>query len=231
MGLGVAYAEPPRVIVGVAGDVRESSLDQPAGWTVFIPRAQVPGSLTADINRLVGTSWAVRTELPPAQLAEAVRRTILGIDPLQPISNIRTMKQMMSMTVDRQRFTFVLMTIFAALGVLLAAVGIYGVISYIVAQRTHEVGIRMALGATPRDVLRMVLGEGVKMTLVGVAIGLLAVFGVTRLMANMLFGVSPHDPLTLVGVASLLILVAVAACYIPAHRATKVDPIVALRHE
>jgi ABC-type antimicrobial peptide transport system permease subunit len=107
----------------------------------------------------------------------------------------------------------------------------HGVISYIVAQGTHEVSIRMALGATPRDVLCMVLGEGVKMTLVGVAIGLVAVFGVTRLMASMLFGVSPHDPLTLFGGTSLLILVSVAACYIPARRATEVDPMVALRHE
>jgi putative ABC transport system permease protein len=231
VGLGVAYTEPPRVIVGVAGDVRESSLDQPAGWTVFIPRAQVPSSLTADINRLVGTSWAVRTGLPPAQLAEAVRRTILGIDPLQPISNIRTMEQMMSMTVDRQRFTWVLMTIFAALGMVLAAVGIYGVISYIVAQRTHEVGIRMALGAERSDVLKMIIRKGLSPALVGIVIGVAGALALARFLSSMLYGVSPSDPLTFGGVAVTLLAIALLACYIPARRATLIDPMVALRHE
>jgi putative ABC transport system permease protein len=113
----------------------------------------------------------------------------------------------------------------------MSCVGIYGVISYLASQRTHEIGVRMALGAERRDVLRMVLGEGVRMTVVGVAIGLAAALALTRLMANMLFGISAHDPFTLSAVASLLVLVALAACYIPARRATKVDPMVALRYE
>jgi ABC-type antimicrobial peptide transport system permease subunit len=130
-----------------------------------------------------------------------------------------------------RRFSMVLLGIFAALALVMSCVGIYGVISYLTGQRTHEIGIRMALGAERRDVLRMVLGEGAKMALVGVAIGLVAAFGLTRLMATMLFGVSAHDPLSFAGVAGVLILVALAACYIPAHRAMKVDPTVALRYE
>jgi len=145
--------------------------------------------------------------------------------------NIESMDNIISGSLAARRFSMILLGIFAALALIMSCVGIYGVIAYLSSQRTHEIGIRMALGAERREVLRMVLGEGVKLALVGVGIGLVAAFGLTRLMANMLFGVSAHDPLSFAGVASLLILVALAACYIPARRATKVDPIVALRYE
>jgi ABC-type antimicrobial peptide transport system permease subunit len=149
----------------------------------------------------------------------------------QAMYNIRTMEEIISESLAARRFSMILLGIFAALALLMACVGIYGVISYLASQRTHEIGVRMALGAERRDVLRMVLGEGAKMAFLGVTIGLAAAWGLTHLMANMLFGVSIHDPVTFAGVASLLILVALAACYIPARRATKVDPMEALRYE
>jgi len=138
---------------------------------------------------------------------------------------------MMASTVDRQRFTLVLMIIFASLGTLLAAVGIYGVISYIVAQRTHEVGIRIALGAGRNDVLKMIIRQGLSPAMVGIVIGVAGASGMAHFLSSMLFGVKPTDPLTFIAVAVLLAAVAVLACYIPARRATKVDPMVALRHE
>jgi ABC-type antimicrobial peptide transport system permease subunit len=149
----------------------------------------------------------------------------------QVMYNIQTMDGIISGSLAARRFSMILLGIFAALAVVMSCVGIYGVISYLAGQRTHEIGIRMALGAERRDVLWMVLGDGAKMTLVGVAIGLVAALGLTRLMANMLFGVGARDPLTLAGVAFLLTLVALLASYIPARRATRVDPMVALRYE
>ena len=231
VGLGPEYVDPPRVIVGVAGDVRESRLNQPAGWTVFIPRAQVPTALTAPINRLVGTSWAVRTRIPPEQLADTVRHAVLTVDPEQPISDVRTMEQMMSASVGSQRFTLLLMTIFATLGVLLASVGVYGVISYVVSQRTREISIRTALGAQRGDILKMVISNGLKPALIGVGTGIAGAVALAHLLSTLLFGVRPADPATFIAVTILLLSVALLACYIPAKRATKVDPMVALRHE
>jgi putative ABC transport system permease protein len=141
------------------------------------------------------------------------------------------MNEVISSTLAPRRFSMILLGVFAGLALVLSSVGIYGVISYLVGQRTREIGIRVALGARRTDVLRLVLGHGVKMVLIGVAIGLLASLGLTRLMADMLYGVSPVDPLTFLGVALILTFVALAACYIPARRAMRVDPMVALRYE
>jgi putative ABC transport system permease protein len=231
VGLGAQYADPPRIIVGVAGDVRESSLDQPARETVFIPRSQVPTALTADINRLAGASWAIKGSIPPTQLANAVRQTVLAIDPQQPISAIRTMKEAMSSTIERQQFTAVLMILFAAFGVVLAAVGTYGVVSCTVAQRTHEIGIRRAVGAKGRDVVTLILLEALRPALVGAIFGIAGALVLSRVLASELYDVSPRDPLTLASVAVSLIVVTLVASYIPARRATTVDPMVALRHE
>jgi putative ABC transport system permease protein len=147
------------------------------------------------------------------------------------VYNVETMDEVVSNSFAARRLSMIFLSIFAVIALMLACVGIYGVISYLVGQRTHEIGVRVALGAQPSDVLRLVIGHGVRMALIGVAIGTGAALGLTRLMANQLFGVGVHDPLTFAGVAMLLIIVAVAACYVPARRAMKVDPIIALRYE
>jgi putative ABC transport system permease protein len=156
---------------------------------------------------------------------------VKAVDPDQPIYNIRTMNEIRAESVAPERLNLTLMSIFAGIALILAIVGIYGVMSYSVTQRTHEIGIRMAIGAQPRDVFRMILGQGMLLALIGVAVGLLGAFGLTRLMASMLFGVEPTDPATFAGIAVLLSAVALIACYIPGRRATKVDPVVSLRYE
>ena len=156
---------------------------------------------------------------------------IAEIDPREVVYDVQTMDDVVANSFAARRLSMILLAVFAALALLLACVGIYGVISYLVGQRTHEIGVRMALGAQRGDVLRLVIGQGAKMALIGVAIGIVAALALTRLMANQLFGVTAHDPLTFAGVAVLLIVVALAACYIPARRAMRVDPMVALRYE
>jgi len=153
------------------------------------------------------------------------------VDPNQPVFNIKTMEEILARSLLPQTFPMALMAIFASLALLLTSVGLYGVISYSVSQRTHEIGIRMALGAQPRDIFRLVVGQGMVLTLIGVGVGLVASFALTRFLESMLFGVSATDPATFAGVAVLLAAVALLACYIPARRATRVDPLVALRYE
>ena len=173
----------------------------------------------------------VKTDVNPASLAATVRKTVWEIDKDQPVSDIRTMDEILGESIARQRFSMLLLAIFAGVAMVLAGVGIYGVMSYSVAQRTNEIGIRLALGAQKRDVLLMVVKHGSKLILIGVAIGLAAAFALTRLIASLLFGVTAKDPLTFAAVAVLLAIVALLACYVPALRATKVDPMDALRCE
>jgi len=171
------------------------------------------------------------TEVEPRTLAGTVRKTVWEIDRDQPVSNISTMEEVLSDSLSRQRFSMLLLAVFAGVALVLAAVGLYGVMSYSVAQRTREIGLRMALGAQTRDVLKLVVGQGLKLVLVGVAVGLLGAFALTRLMASLLYGVSATDPLTLATISLMLIGVAALASYVPARRATKVDPLTALRYE
>ncbi len=167
----------------------------------------------------------------PGGLAASVRETIKQVDKDQYVATIQPMTKLVAESVARRRFNALLTGLFAAVALLLAAVGIFGVLNYSVAQRTQEIGLRVALGAQTRDVLRLVLGQGVRLILFGLAAGLAASFALTRVLAGMLFGVKPTDPLTFVAVSFLLASVALLACYIPARRATKVDPLVALRYE
>jgi putative ABC transport system permease protein len=164
-------------------------------------------------------------------LAATVRKTVWEVDKDQPVSNIRTMNEVLSESIARQRFSMLLLGTFAAVALLLAAVGIYGVMSYSVTQRRNEIGIRMALGAQKRDVLKLTVGHGLKLVMIGVAFGLAGAFMLTRLMSSLLFGVRATDPATFVAISVILVGVALLASYIPARRATKVDPLVALRYE
>jgi predicted permease len=220
-------------IVGVVGHVKQWGLDADGKSAIEAqfdyPFMQLPEKLmplAADAVAVV-----LRTEGDPTAVMGPVRRAVEEIDSREVVYNVQTMNEVVSNSFAARRLSMTLLGVFAALALVLACVGIYGVISYLVGKRTHEIGVRVALGAQRNDVLQMVIGQGAKMTLIGVAIGIGAALGLTRLMANQLFGVSAHDPLTFAGVAMLLILVAVAACYIPARRAMHVDPVVALRHE
>jgi len=220
-------------IVGVVGHVKQRGLDSdstsPSQAQCYLQLSQLPDKLMSLVATGIGV--AVRTAGSPLAQVSSIRHALGQVNSQMVLYNAETMDGIISDSLASRRFSMILLGIFAALALVMSCVGIYGVISFLASQRTHEIGIRMALGAERRDVLRMVLGEGVKMAVVGVAIGLVAAFGLTRLMASMLFGVTAHDPLSFAGVAVLLILVALAACYMPARRATKVDPIVALRHE
>jgi predicted permease len=220
-------------VVGVVGHVKQWGLDTdvegPVQAQCYFSFFQSPEEFYSMLSH--GVEGVVRTN--PGLVADAsfLSRAADTVNRDIVVYDTQTLNGIIADSLGAKRFVMLLLGIFAGLATLLSCVGIYGVISYIAGQRTHEIGVRMALGASRVDVLRMVLGQAGKMALIGVALGLLAAFGLTRLMASMLFGVSAHDPLTFLGVALLLTGVALAACLIPARRATRVDPMVALRYE
>jgi len=213
------------VIVGVIADVKNSGIDRPTGTEIYFPYAQ------AEDYMLRSVRIAVHSDAAPSTVVNAVRQEVHRIDPALPLTKVHTMEEVVSASQARPRFLAVLLSIFASVTLVLAAVGIYGVISYAVAQRTREFGIRMALGARGGAVLSLVIGRGLLLTLCGVAIGVAGAFGLTRLLSGFLFNVSATDPATFAAVALLLTATAVAASYVPARRATRVDPLVALRAE
>jgi len=217
---------PRRTIVGVVPDVKGGSLNQPTPSQVYAPLSQYRREGWNN-----GLMLAVQTNTPPETLTSAIREQVHALDADQPITSVRTMDELLNRTLSAAKFSLLLFGLFAGLALVLAAIGIYGVMATAVTQRTHEFGLRMALGAQKRDVLRLVIGQGMMLVLIGVAAGLASALALTRLMSTLLFGVSPTDPMTLALITLLLAAVALLACYLPARRATKVDPMVALRYE
>jgi putative ABC transport system permease protein len=213
-------------VVGVAPDVKQMGLEKEAPLAIYVPYSQAPRSFFLSFMTI-----ATRTDSDPLSMANALRRAARAVDPNMPLFDVTSMEQLVYQSVSTPRFNAFLLGGFASLALILAVVGIYGVTSYSVTQRTHEIGIRMALGAERTDVLRMVVRQGLRLVSLGTAIGVVAAFAVTKVLRSMLFGVQPTDPLTYFTVAAALIGVSILATYIPARRATKVDPIVALRYE
>ena len=213
-----------RAIVGVIGDVKNAGIDRPAGTELYVAFAQNP-------NPARLASLTVRTAGDPMSMVGAIRREIRALDRALPISQIRSMEEVMSVARSRPRFLTLLLTLFSSLSLILAALGIYGVIAYSVAQRTNEIGIRMALGAQRTDVIRLVGATGIRLALAGTALGAIGAFALTRVLSGLLFGVSSVDAVTFAAMAATLIAVTLLACYIPARRASRVDPLVALRYE
>jgi predicted permease len=218
------------IVVGVVADVKNDGLTEAARQEVYVPLRQRTAAI-AGMGFARQMTLAVRTSVEPLNLVNAIRQEVMALDRNVPIASVRTMEQIMATVTVQPRFNMILLGIFAAVALVLAAVGIYGVLSYSVTQRTHEIGLRLALGAQQGEVLKLVVRQGMILALLGVAIGLAASFALTRLLTGLLYGVSATDPLTFIVIALLLTMVALMACWIPARRATKVDPMIALRHE
>jgi ABC-type antimicrobial peptide transport system permease subunit len=217
----------------VASDVKDSGMQNTPAPHTYTPYLQEPDETLElpMLDELRTLHLAVRTQADPASVTSAVRSAVASLDEQIAIADVKMMEANVHESLAPQRFNLFLLGLFAALAVFLAAVGVYGVLSYTVTQRTREIGVRMALGAQRSGLLAMTIGEGMKLTLIGGIIGLAGAFLLTTLMASLLYGVSAHDPLTFAGVAALLFLISLAACCFPALRATKVDPLVALRYE
>jgi putative ABC transport system permease protein len=221
-GVSDAGPEVMREIVGVVGDVRDRRL-----WREPEPESYVPYDQVA----LGQMTVVVRSAVEPMSLLPAVREMVRSIDPELPVYDGKTLDDYVSASMASRKFVSILCGCFAGTGLLLAVVGLFGVMSYTVSQRTHELGVRVAVGAEKVDILRLILSQGMGMTLVGILVGLVGTLGISRVLASELYGIKPNDPITFLGVAVMLAGVAFLACYLPARRATRVDPIVALRYE
>jgi len=228
IGRRLLLGSNPKTIVGVASDTRHFGLDQEVEPEIYTSYLQ-DGSNAMRLVVRAASNQTSQSSL--ASLAAAIHDQVRALEPNEPVNQVITMDQRLSDSVAQRRYRTLLFGVFAAVGLVIATVGIYGVISYAVSQRTHEIGVRMALGAQASDVLRMVIGQGMRLTLIGVALGVAAALGLTRAIDSLLFNVGATDPMTFVSVTLLIVFVALIACYIPARRATKVDPLVALRTE
>jgi putative ABC transport system permease protein len=226
LNIGDPNDGPWMTIVGIVGDVRQMGLDEPVKAEMYMPYQQV-----TDWPFFAPRDLAIRTSADTSNVVSSVRQIIREVDADQPISNIATMSEVLGVEAEQRRMGMIMLAAFAGLALLLASLGIYGVLAYFVTQHTNEIGVRIALGASRTNILALVLKKGMGLTLLGIAIGVAASFALTRLMSSLLFGVKAADPLTFAAVPLLLALVALLACLIPARRATRVNPIVALRYE
>jgi putative ABC transport system permease protein len=228
-GHGPAAKPLWREVVGVVGHVRHYGLvREPANLEIYTPLEQLPIWFR---DRRPNITLFVRTALPADQMAASIRQTVSGIDRDIPVYGIQTMERYVEQTTEQSRLNMTLLALFGALALVLASLGLYGVLSYVVSLRTQEIGIRMALGATRRDVMRLIVGHGMALTLAGIAIGLGTAWAVARSLRSLLVGVSPHDPATFAAIATLLTAIAFVASYLPGRRATRVDPMITLRAE
>jgi len=230
-GIGPEFAEAPREIVGIVGDVRGQGLNNNPDPIMYVPVAQVTDGVTALNNGIIPITWTIRTSVEPYSVSKEIQEALRTASGGLPVAHIRSMEQVRGESTSRTDFNVTLLVIFASLALLLAAIGIYGLMAYSVQQRTQEIGIRMALGASAQDVRKMVVRQGMALALAGVIIGVAAALGVTRLMASLLYGVTPRDPIAMTSVALLLVGVALAATYLPARRASQMDPVESLRYE
>jgi putative ABC transport system permease protein len=215
LGSTIGADQTPRAVVGVVGNVRSAGLESEPGPMIYVPYSQNPWPTMSAVIRAAGD---------PMRLVAAIRKEVLALDQDQPVYNIRSLEDVVGASLAARRFQMLLLGIFAAVAMIMAATGVYAVMAEVVVQRTHEIGIRMALGARPLDVLKLVVGRGMRLTLAGVTMGLAGALALTRWMSSMLFGVSAADPLTFLTVSLALAGVALLACYIPARRAARLPP-------
>jgi putative ABC transport system permease protein len=230
-GVGPEFAEPAREVIGVVADVRQGALSEEPQPMMYVPIGQINDGVSKLTNNITAMQWVVRTKVPPFTLSQDIQRELRDASGGLPVAHIRSMEQVVGESTARNDFYMTLLTIFAGVALALAAIGVYGLMAYTVQQRTPEIGLRMALGASPTQVRKMVVGQGMLLALIGVVIGVAASLGLARLMSSLLFGVKPYDPTAIVVVAVVLSAVVFLATYLPARRASKVDPMIALRYE
>jgi putative ABC transport system permease protein len=230
-GVGPEFEEPARQIIGLVANVRDMGLNRDLGPIMYVPLAQINDGVNALFNRIIPLKWVIRTKVEPFSLSAPIQREIRAASGGLPVAHVRSMDQVVVESTARTGFNMMLLTIFAGIALLLAAIGIYGLTAYSVQQRTREIGVRMVLGAGPQQVRNMVVLEGVRLVFIGVVVGVASGLALTRLMASLLYGVKTWDPIVFTSVTILLSAVALLAIYVPARRATRIDPINALRYE
>jgi predicted permease len=230
-GVGPQFADQPRQIVGVVGDTRDNGLNRNPGPTMYIPQSQLPDGINALNSRLVPLAWIVRTRVEPHSMISAIQKELSDASGGLAVAPVRTMDEVVSRSTANTDFNTLALTIFASVALLLAVIGIYGLTSYSVEQRTPEIGIRLALGAEPGVVKNMIVWQGMRLAVIGIVIGVASAFGLTKLVASLLYGVHARDPVAFVAVPVLLCVASLFAVWFPARRATRVDPVVALRSE